>query len=595
MPVVLFEKFSSIFPLREGWRRFTLRADGSSHGKQVSFVSLRDGEFVREPSVPISVKLASFCVNLLALALPLSIMQVYDRVIPNHSLATLAYLFLGLTFAIAIDYALKISRSALLSWHATQFVEKVENEGVSRFLRAPNGSFERCPAAVNISRYAAAAALADYHSGQARLVAIDLPFVGIALIVLTIVGGTMVLVPAVLFFFFAALAIGRARKFRKILDLRTAQDNRKYDFIAEVLAGIHTVKGMAMEPQMQRRFERLQQAVAETTMASILTGQANQTSAMLYGNISQLIVVAIGGSQVINDHLTMGALACCTMLSGQILQPLLRAISLWTERENVDHRRAEVRLLLDLPSVEPAPAPVGLTSVVGDIQFEKVTFRYDTAADPALEVVDLSIKVGTITGVKGKGGSGRTTLLKLIQGDIEPTSGRVTIGGVSTMEPNFQAIRPCIAYVGAAPVMFSGTIMENLTVFSPEKRDFARKMSQLFGLETTINLLPDGYETELGRGIGDDLPMSIAQQVNIVRALTNRPRVLALDEANMVLDAVAEPALIRALETLRGRLTVIVVTHRPSLLALCDRLILVEDGHATWSVPAPSTFERAAS
>jgi ATP-binding cassette subfamily C protein LapB len=593
VPVVLFEKFSSVFPLREGWRRFTRRADGSSRGKQVSFVSLSDGEFVREPSVPISVKFASFSVNLLALALPLSIMQVYDRVIPNHSLATLAYLFLGLTFAIAIDYALKISRSALLSWHATQFVEKVENEGVSRFLRAPNGSFERCPAAVNISRYAAAAALADYHSGQARLVAIDLPFVGIALIVLTIVGGTMVLVPAVLFFMFAALAIGRARKFRKILDLRTAQDNRKYDFIAEVLAGIHTVKGMAMEPQMQRRFERLQQAVAETTMASILTGQANQTSAMLYGNISQLIVVAIGGSQVINDHLTMGALACCTMLSGQILQPLLRAISLWTERENVDHRRAEVRLLLDLPSVEPAP--VGITSVVGDIQFEKVTFRYDTAADPALEVVDLSIKVGTITGVKGKGGSGRTTLLKLIQGDIEPTSGRVTIGGVSTMEPNFQAIRPCIAYVGAAPVMFSGTIMENLTVFSPEKRDFARKMSQLFGLETTINLLPDGYETELGRGIGDDLPMSIAQQVNIVRALTNRPRVLALDEANMVLDAVAEPALIRALETLRGRLTVIVVTHRPSLLALCDRLILVEDGHATWSVPAPSAFERAAS
>ena len=593
MPVVLLEKFSSVFPLREGWRRFTRRADGSSRGKQVSFVSLSDGEFVREPSVPLSVKFASFSVNLLALALPLSIMQVYDRVIPNHSLATLAYLFLGLTLAIAIDYALKISRSALLSWHATQFVEKVENEGVSRFLRAPNGSFERCPAAVNISRYAAAAALADYHSGQARLVAIDLPFVGIALIVLTIVGGTMVLVPAVLFFIFAALAIGRARKFRKILDLRTAQDNRKYDFIAEVLAGIHTVKGMAMEPQMQRRFERLQQAVAETTMASILTGQANQTSAMLYGNISQLIVVAIGGSQVINDHLTMGALACCTMLSGQILQPLLRAISLWTERENVDHRRAEVRLLLDLPSVEPAP--VGLTSVVGDIQFENVTFRYDTAADLALEVVDLSIKVGTITGVKGKGGSGRTTLLKLIQGDIEPTLGRVTIGGVSTMEPNFQAIRPCIAYVGAAPVMFSGTIMENLTVFSPEKRDFARKMSQLFGLETTINLLPDGYETEIGRGIGDDLPMSIAQQVNIVRALTNRPRVLALDEANMVLDAVAEPALIRALETLRGRLTVIVVTHRPSLLALCDRLILVEDGHATWSVPAPSTFERAAS
>ena len=594
MPVVLLEKFSSIFSFGAGWRGSTPRADDRSRGKQVSFLSISDGEFVREPSVPVAVKFASFSVNLLALALPLSIMQVYDRIIPNHSSATLAYLFLGLTLVIAIDYVLKTSRSALLSWHATQFGEKVENEAVSRFLRAPNGAFERDPAAVNVSRYAAAAALADYHSGQARLVAIDLPFVGIALIVMTIVGGTMVLVPAVLFFFFAALAIGRAREFRKILDARTAQDNRKYDFIAEVLAGIHTVKVMAMEPQMQRRFERLQQAVAETTMASILTGQANQTSALVYGSVSQLIVVAIGGSQVINDHLTMGALACCTMLSGQILQPLLRAISLWTERESVDHRRAEVRLLLDLPSVEVAPAEHA-ADVMGDIEFEKVTFRYDAAADFALGVVDLSIRAGTIVGVKGEDGSGRTTLLKLIQGDIEPASGRVTIGGVPTMDANFPAIRSRIAYVGAAPVIFSGTIMENLTIFSPEKRDFARKMSQLLGLEATINLLPDGYETMLGRGMGDDLPMSIAQQVNIVRALTNRPRVLALDEANMLLDAIAEPALIRALQTLRGHLTVMIVTHRPSLLALCDRLMIVEDGHAAWSVAEPAGPQRAAS
>jgi ATP-binding cassette, subfamily C, bacterial LapB len=584
---VLLRKFSSGL----GWLAWR-RSAGRIRGRGIRFVSISHGQRVLEPTVPIAVIFASFAINLLALALPLSIMQVYDRIIPNRSLATLAYLFLGLSLAIAIDYVLKTSRSALLSWHATQFVAKVEHEGVSRFLRAPNGTFERDPAAVNLNRYGAAAALGDYHSGQARLVAIDLPFVGIALIVMAIVGGTMVLVPAVLFFLFAALAIGRARKFRQILDSRTAQDNRKYDFIAEVLAGIHTVKVMAMEPQIQRRFERLQQAVAETTMASILTGQANQTSALVYGSISQLVVVAIGGTQVINDHLTMGALACCTMLSGQILQPLLRAISLWTERESVDHRRAEVRTMLDVPLAELRPAD--LPNVSGDIQFENVTFRYD-AAKLSWRVADLSIPAGTIVGVKGKDGSGRTTWLKLIQGEIPPASGRVTVGGVATMERDFLAVRPCIAYVGAAPVIFSGTIMDNLTVFSPEKRDFARKMSQLMGLESVINLLPDGYETILGRGIGDDLPTSIAQQVNIVRALTNRPRVLALDEANMALDAIAEPALIRALETLRGHLTVIVVTHRPSLLALCDRLLIVEDGRITWSATTSGVPERVAS
>jgi ATP-binding cassette subfamily C protein LapB len=593
VPVVLLEKCSSLVSSTAGWWRSTRPADDESRATKVSFISINDGKPVSEPSVPISVTFASFAINLLALALPLSIMQVYDRIIPNHSLATLTYLFLGLILAITIDYVLKTSRSALLSWHATRFVEKIENEGVSRFLRAANGAFERDPAAVNLNRYAAAAALGEYHSGQAKLVTIDLPFVGIALIVMAIVGSTMVLVPAVLFFIFAALAIGRAREFREILDSRTAQDNRKYDFIAEVLAGIHTVKGLAMEPQMQRRFERLQQAVAETTMASILTGQASQTSALLYGSISQLIVVAIGGTQVINDHLTMGALACCTMLSGQILQPLLRAISLWTEKESVNHRRAEVRLLLDLPSVEPVPAE--FSGIVGNIQFENVAFEYDSATNFTFQADDLSIRAGTMIGVKGQDGSGRTTLLKLIQGDIRPTTGRVTVGGFSTVESDFFAARRYIAYVGAAPVIFSGTIMENLTVFSPEKRDFARKMSQLMGLEATINLLPDGYETMLGRGIGDDLPMSTAQQVNIVRALTSRPRVIALDEANMVLDGIAEPALLRALESLRGHLTVLVVTHRPSLLALCDRLMIVEDGRVAWSVPAFGDAQRVAS
>jgi ATP-binding cassette, subfamily C, bacterial LapB len=589
---VSFANFIAAFKPEARQRPPGRRSAQAERKSPVSFVSF-GRSLVHEPTVPAAVYFASFVINLLALSLPLSIMQVYDRVIPNRSLATLAWLFLGLAAALVIDFILKTLRSVLLSWQATRFARNVENEGVARFLRAPNGAFEREPAAVHVNRYAAAAALADYHSGQARLVLIDLPFVGIALIVMAIVGGLMVLVPASLFLGFAALAIGRARKFRRILDARTTQDNRKYDFIAEVLAGIHTVKAMAMEPQMQRRFERLQEAVAGTTMSSISTGQANQTAALLFGSVSQLIVVAIGGSQVINDQLSMGALACCTMLSGQILQPLLRAISLWTEQETVAHRRAEVKSLLDLPSAE-APPEIH-TTVNGNIRFEGVAYRYPNDINHPLSVGDMFIEAGTIIGVKGKESSGRTTLLKLIKGEIEPAAGCVMVDGVSTLAPRFASLRRHIAYVGAAPVIFSGTIMENLTMFGPEKRDFARKMAQLLGLESTINLLPDGYETKLGEGIGDDLPMSIAQQVNIVRALTNRPRVLALDEANMLLDAIAEPALIRALNVLRGSLTVIVVTHRPSLLALCDRQIIIQDGRADWLLPSLSDSRKVAT
>ena len=565
----------------------------AGRGTTINIKSVEGAKVIREPSVPTEVYVASFAINLLALALPLSIMQVYDRIIPNRSVATLAFLFLGLALALVVDFVLKTTRSALLSWHAMHFVRNVENEAVARLLRAPDGTIEGEPVAVHANRYAAAAALGDYHCGQARLVSIDLPFVGIALIVMTIIGGVMVLVPAGLFFIFAALAVGRARRFRAIITTRTIQDNRKYDFIAEALAGIHAVKSMAMEPQMQRRFERLQQAVAETTMSSIMTGQANQTSALLYGSISQLVVVAIGASHVINGRLSMGALACCTMLSGQILQPLLRAISLWTENETVSHRRAEVRLLLDVPLVEAVPA--ARVEVKGVIRFENVSFRNPDAAQPVLTAVDLSIEAGAMIGVKGEDGSGRTTLLKLLHGDVKPASGCVTIDGVPTSTPEFLSIRPSISYVGAAPVIFRGTIMDNLTVFRPERRDLARKMARIVGLEPAINLLPDGFETSLGEGIADDLPASIAQQLNIVRALTNTPRVLALDEANTVLDGGSEHDLMRALGSLRGHLTVIIVSHRPSLLALCDRLLIVQNGRVAWQAPAPAGPDGAAS
>jgi len=286
----------------------------------------------------------------------------------------------------------------------------------------------------------------------------------------------------------------------------------------------------------------------------------------------------------------MGALAACTMLSGQILQPLLRAISLWTEKETVDHRRAEVKSLLDLPSADVSEEIH--TSIKGHIRFENVVYRNPNDPNHTLAIRDISIEAGAIIGVKGNESSGRTTLLRLVQGEIEPTAGRVMVDGASTFAPRFAAIRRHIAYVGAVPAIFSGTIMENLTMFGPEKRDFARKMAQLLGLEATINLLPDGYETKLGEGNRDDLPMSIAQQVNIVRALTNRPRVLALDEANVLLDAIAEPALIKALNVLRGSLTILVVTHRPSLLALCDHQIVLEDGRADWSVSSSLSDSR---
>ena len=550
------------------------------------------GIMVAEPTVPFEIYFASLVINLLALGLPLVNLQVYDRIIPNHARETLTFLVIGLALALVFDLVLRTMRSALLGWHGMRFVRRVEHEAVARLIHAPAGTIEREPVAFHVNRFAALIALGNYHAGSSRLMAIDIPFALITLTILTLVGGLTVLVPISLFFFFAALAIRRSRAYRKINEERSIQDNKKYDFVSEVLAGILTVKGMAMEPQMLRRFERLQQSVAEITMRSILISHTAQSAAVIYGSLSQIVVVAFGAIRVIDGQMSIGALACCMMLSGQALQPLLRAISLWTENEVVNHRRAELRQLLALPVAE---ATTGPTPPVKGFHFDHVCFERPGQKQSILRDICMSVTAGTVVGLIGSDGSGRTTVLKLMLGDLAPTSGRVMIDDIATTDKAFANIRPLVAYVGPNPVTFRGTILDNLTNFQPHRRNFARQMAIVMGLEETVNELPNGYDTMVGESIAEGVPASLAQQMTIVRAFSTGARVLLLDEANAVLDRRAETSLIEAIEKLRGDLTLIIATHRPSVLAKSDVVYTLTDGQLVDSPIAASIAAKGAA
>lgn len=578
---------------RIAWRRLLQALDLMKSGQTtpIHVKSSEDGSPIVEPSVPPPVYLASLVISLLALGLPLVTLQIYDRIIPNKAYETLAFLVLGLIVAFALDLILRTARSAILTWQGMRFVRRAEHEAVTRLIYAPKANVAREAVTVHVNRLAALTAIGEHHSGQWRLTIIDLPFVAIALVIMTMVGGLIVMVPICLFFLFSVLAMRRSREFRKVTEARAIQDNRKYDFVAEALVGIHTVKSMAMEPQMQRRFERLQQAVAEITMGSILTGHAAQTTAVLYGNISQIAVVTFGAARVIDGQLSVGALACCTMLSGQILQPVLRVISLWTEKEVLNHKRTEARELLCLPPAKRTPAR---RNVDGRIRFDNVTFSLQERKPAILSNINLSIKAGEVVGFKGRDDLGRAKLLELLRGEVVPSEGRVSVDDVATTDVGFAAVRARVAYVGSAPVIFQGTILDNLTMFTPARHRIARQMAALVGLEGTVNQLPSGFDTMLGEGAANELPVSIAQQITIVRALAAEPRVLLFDDANVVLDRRAETALIVSIGALRKRMTIIIATHRPSLLAASDVIYTIADGRiAQTEIPSPEVLPAA--
>ena len=528
--------------------------------------------------LPASVLLASFFVNLLGLALPLAMLQIYDRILPNQSTETLLYLCIGLFGIVLVEALMKLFRSYVMGWRAVCDGFRMEMTAVTRFLKATPASVNSEPPGTWIDSMEALGRLNAFLGGSSRLVLIDLPFTALFLIVTVLVGGSLALVPIALMLIFGVSAIVKGRTLSIVLARRADQDNKRYDFLTECLAGLHTIKGLAIEPQMQRRFERLQKGTARVSYDTISFGNNLQTQGNLFANLTMISVVTVGAMMVMDGRLSIGELACCTLLSGRLTQPVLRGIGLWSELQSValSKQRADKfeRLQITAGSF-PTRAP----DIRGEIVFDRVSHRYDMPGTPRLSDISLQVRPGEFIGIGGADGSGRSTLAGLILGDLEPTSGSVRIDGMDASGPNKRALRKRISHVAPSPTVFQGTILENLTMFEMGERvEAARQAAQLIGLEDDIHRLPYGYDTPLAQGVAEALSAGLLQRITIARALAAEPKVLVFDEANTLLDFRSDGLLREGLRRLQGHVTTLFVSSRPSLLGLADRVFELDDG-----------------
>lgn len=544
-------------------------------------------------NLPPPVLIGSFFLNLLGLALPLAMLQIYDRILPNQSTETLLLLAIGLAVALLLEAALKVLRSYVMGWNAVLSGFHSERDAVIRLLKTRQDVVETEPPGTWIDAFDALAELHAFQGGHSRLILVDLPLAAIFLIVTAVVGGFLVLVPITMILGFGTLAALRGRALRTVLSHRSDQDNKRYDFLVECLMGIHTIKGLAMEPQMQRRFERLQKATAVASHRTILLGSKLQTLGNLFANLTMISVVTVGALMVMAGQLSIGALACCSLLSARLTQPVLRGIGIWTELQNVE--LAEQRALTFQELHVPVSAEAAVPEVHGAVSISKVSHWYASPANVRLVDISLEIAPGEFIGIRGEDGSGRSTLAALILGDAMPSRGTVRIDGRDASGPDQVGLRRHIGYVPASPVAFEGTVLENITMFrTGDHVEAARRAARLIGLEDDIHHLPAGYDTPLGRGVTEALASGFLQRITIARALAMEPRILILDEANTLLDFRCDRLLREGLERLRGEVTTLLISNRPSLLALADRAFELRDfrlravtGDSVATVPDP--------
>jgi ATP-binding cassette subfamily C protein LapB len=539
--------------------------------------------------MPWSVVAASVATNLLALALPLTILQVYDRVIPHQSIETLTILLAGLVVVVAIDSMLRIARAYVIAWAATRFTQAAVVTAFDRVMLAPRRAFERDPPARQLQKIQAVQRLGEFYGGRSRLVLLDLPFVVVFIAIMARIASSLAVVALVVLVVFSVVTMHMGRMLKLAIEERDAQDAKIYDFIADVLTGITTIKGHAMEPMMLRRFERLQRSAAAMDFRAIETGIRSDAKVTSLGNVTLVAMVTFGAALAVYDHMTIGLLSACTLLSGRVIQPILGAASLWSEVQKMRLGLEQVKSLLDLPEAGQAcPAPAAESPPAIVLSGVELADAHRTV----IERTDIRINAGAMVAFTGQDSGCRAALIALIAGESEPSSGSISIGGIDPTR--FRRSRAgAVCVVPQSPIFFKGTILDNLTLFGRgSSAQEAYAAVALVGLDRDIDRLPRGYASELGEGVAETLPPGLLKRLALARALAIQPDILILDEPQAFLDAEADRQQIACLDRIRGLATIVMVTVRPSYVAIADHAFECRDRRVV-EIPGRNTVTEA--
>ena len=525
------------------------------------------------------VMVASFFLQIFALVSPLFFQVVIDKVLVHRSLSTLDVLVIGLVAISMFETVLGILRTYLFA-HTTNRIDVELGARLFRHLLAlPMAYFQARRVGDSVARVRELENIRNFLTSSALTLAIDLLFTFVFLAVMFVYSPLLTWIVLGSFPFYIAISAGVTPLFRRRLDEKFRRGAENQAFLVESVTGIETLKAMAVEPQMQRRWE---EQLAGYVTASFRVLSLGNTASQMVQFVSKVVTAAIlyfGARLVIDGSLSVGELVAFNILAGRVSAPVLRLAQIW---QDFHQARLSVQRLGDILNTTAEPTySVGRTQLPqlrGNITFDHVTFRYRVDGQEILHDISFDVPVGQMVGIVGPSGSGKSTFAKLVQRLYVPESGRVLIDGTDIAMADPAGLRRQIGVVLQENVLFNRSVRENIALSDPAMpMERIVAAATLAGAHEFILELPEGYDTVVGER-GSTLSGGQRQRIAIARALIADPKILIFDEATSALDYESERIIQQNMKEIAKGRTVLIIAHRLSTVRAADRIVTLERG-----------------
>lgn len=518
--------------------------------------------------------------NLLALMVPLFIMTIYDQVIPSQSTEALAYLVAGISFALLCEIGLRVLKARFVAYLGARVENIVANATFQKLLALPPTMTESSPIGSQIARLKEFDTIKGLFSSTLVNVILELPFMVIFLVMIAVLGGTLAYIPIAMMAIFAFIGIIMLPVMKRNVTISGRSKAQRHSFLVETFSSFKTIKESAAEKSWLGRYRSLS---AETAFNHFKSAQVS----LLLQSLSQAIMMGAGIAtmgfgvmKILEAEMTIGALIACMALVWRVLSPLQSLFLTLTRLEQTINSIKQINQLMRLKvEHDPSPSSLSQKEFSGSITFDRVSFRYRPESEPALLGASFEVKAGEMLAIMGNNAAGKSTVLKLLLAMNKPQAGQIILDGMDIRQINTIALRQSIAYVPQEAHFFHGTIAQNILLSNPtaSREEIEEACTQANVLDE-INLLERGFDTRIGDQSVQNLPTSFKQRLSLARAFLKKSPILLLDEPAKTLDFEGDEAFMKSLQAMKGKITIIMVSHRPSHIKMADKLLILESG-----------------